>query len=475
MIRSFLLFLLLLLISSCSAGGASDDAAEGVVEDVEEASNGTAEGATKGAIEGSAANWTAEGIPDGKQPHGAVILVVDGLGASYVYPEHSAYALDGSPLGKAVLFNLTGRGARAIDVRVPVPETGQSHSTLVTGSSMADPDSLGPTIFDAARESGYLCLAVLERGDSLEMLKKQDAVLYLDDNSIHGAEPVPGFRGDAPEDLRSLLQAWRDRFAWYTSVSGTFGYSEYNRWAIDATSDIVDHFRGRPFLLLVNVGAADSAAHELGPEEYLKVVKALDAPLGNLTETCRRNGVLLVVTADHGMVFPGKKGKGGHASPKYAERLEALRVPLVFFGPGVEELNLGGRWAQVDIAPTVMSLLGIAQNATWEGRPMPIKESYSLRVVGAAGEVALYRDGVLVANSSEGPEHDFEGLSRGQYTVKAGGKTQEVLINGDQLIDLAEKGATQTQADIRKILGVILILAINLAGIALIIRILKKG
>jgi 2,3-bisphosphoglycerate-independent phosphoglycerate mutase len=458
MIRSILLFLFLLaLISSSSADEIADGAAKGV-----------AGGVAKGIAGG-----IAEGASRGEHPHGAVILVVDGLGASYVYPEHSAYALDGSPLGKAVLFNLTGGGARAIDVRVPVPETGKSHSVLVTGSTQADPDFLGPTIFDAARESGYLCLAVLERGDSLEMLKKQDAVLYLDDNSIHGAEPVPGFRGNVSEDLRSLLQAWRDRFAWYTSVYGTVGYSEYNRWGIDAASDLVAHLRGKPFFLLVNVGATDSAGHELGPEEYLKVAQALDAPIGNLTETCRRSGVLLVVTADHGMAFPGKKGRGGHASPKYAEQLEALRVPLVFFGPGVDELNLGARWSQVDIAPTVMSLLGISRNASWEGKSMPIKESYSLRVVGAPGEVALYRGEELVARSS-GQEHDFEGLPRGQYTVKAGGKSLDVLINGDQLVDLAERGSTQIQADTKKILGIILILAINLAGTLVIIRIIRK-
>ena len=437
MIRSFLLFLLLLQLYSCGAyGAAAEDA-----------------------------------------PHGAVILVVDGMGSSYVYPEHSDYALDGSPLGKAVLFNLTGSGARAIDVRVPVPETSKSHSVLVTGSSQAEPDLLGPTVFDAARESGYLCLAVLERGDSLQMLMEQDVVLYLDDNSIHGAEPVPGFRGDAPEDLRRRLQLqeWRDRFAWYTSAIGTAGYSEYNRWGLDVAADLVDHLKGRQFLMLVNVGAVDSAGHDLGADGYLKVIEALDAPLGNLTETCRRNGVLLVITADHGMAFPGKKGKGGHASPKYAERLESLRVPLVFFGPGIEELNLGGRWSEVDIAPTVMSLLGISRNATWEGCLMPIKESCSLRLVGAPGDVALYRSGVLTANSSEGPEHNFEGLSRGLYTVKADGKSLEVLVNGDQLIDLSETGSGQVPADTRTVLGIIAIVAINLIGIVLIIRILKKG
>jgi len=55
-------------------------------------------------------------------PTGAVILVVDGFGASYVYPEYTPYALDGSSLDKALLFNLTGEAARVLDVRVPVPE-----------------------------------------------------------------------------------------------------------------------------------------------------------------------------------------------------------------------------------------------------------------------------------------------------------------------------------------------------------------
>ncbi len=440
MIRSFLLFLFISLISCCCNACGVAAAAEDV-------------------------------------PHGAVILVVDGLGSSYVYPEQSAYALDGSQLDRSVLYNLTGGGARVIDVRVPVPETGKSHSVLVTGSSQAEPDFLGPTIFDAARERGYLCLAVLERGDSLQMLIEQDAFLHLDDNSIHGAEPIPGFRGSGsvPDDLQRRIQEWRDRFSWYTSAAGTTGYSEYNRWGLDAAADLVDHLKGRPFLMLVNVGAVDSAGHDFGVDGYLKVIEALDAPLGNLTKACRKNGVLLVVTGDHGMAFPSKKSKGGHASSKYAERLESLRVPLVFFGPGVEELNLGGRWSQVDIAPTVLGLLGIYRNTSWEGRSMPVKECCSLRVVGAPGDVALYRGGTLVARSGAGVKHNFEGLSRGLYVVKAGGKSLDVLVNGDQVVDLSEAGPGQVPADTRKVLGIIAIAAINLIGIALIIRILKKG
>lgn len=406
-------------------------------------------------------------------PAGAVILVVDGLGASYVYPEHSAYALDGTPLGGAVLFNLTGGGARAVDVRVPVPETSKSHSILVTGSSSTDPEALGPTIFDAAREKGYFCLAVLERGDSMAVLQEQDAVLYLDNNALHGAEPIPGFKEGVPQGLRSLFQEWRDRFADYTAMQGLAGYKGYNQWGLEAAADIVEHLAGRRFLMLVNVGAVDSAGQNLGIEGYLETVAALDAPLGKLAEACRKNGAILAVTADHGMSFPAAKGKGGHSAVKYAGRLESLRVPLVFLGPGVEELNLGGRWSEVDIAPSVLDLLGISRNLSAEGRSLPIKKSYSLRITGAPGAVSLSRDGKPLANASGDEVYNFRGLARGLYTIEGSGRSQEVLVNGDRVLDLAGKGADY--ADFRKILGLILILCINLTGILLIIRIWRKG
>ncbi|MHB8117216.1 MAG: alkaline phosphatase family protein [Methanothrix sp.] len=405
------------------------------------------------------------------EPDGAVILVVDGLGASYVYPEHRAYALDGSPIDGAVLFNLTGGGARAIDVRVPVPETTQSHSILITGNSGTDPDHLGPTVFDVARANCYLCLAVLERGDSMTVLQEMDGVLYLGDNALHGAQPIPGFRAGAPAGLRYRFQVWRDRFAQYAGPLGLAGYRGYNTWALDVAADTVQNLSGQHFLMLVNVGAVDSAGQNLGADGYRQTVQALDVPLGRLAEICRRNNVLLAVTADHGMVFPSETGKGGHSAEKYAAKPEALRVPLVFLGPGVEELNLGGRWSEVDIAPTVLSILNISGNLTKEGKSLPIRAGFDLRVTGAPAGLELWRDGAWLANGSAG-ECRFRGLPRGLYSLKADGKVWGVLVNGDAKMDLAEKAATS--GGMKKILGVILILAINLAGIALIIRIWRK-
>jgi len=405
------------------------------------------------------------------EPGGAVILVVDGLGASYVYPEHRAYALDGSAIEGAVLFNLTGGGARAVDVRVPVPETTKSHSVLISGDSRTNPDRLGPTIFDAARANGYLCLAILERGDAMPVLREMDGVLYLGDNALHGAEPIPGFRATAPAGLKYRFQAWRDRFARYAVPQGVAGYAGYNRWALDAAADTVQNLSGRHFLMLVNVGAVDSAGHNLGADGYREVVAALDAPLGRLAEICRQNNVLLAVTADHGMVFPLETGKGGHSADKYAARLEALRVPLVFLGPGVEELNLGGRWSEMDVAPTVLGILNISGNFTAEGKSLPIRAGFDLRVTGAPGALELWRDGARLAKGSAG-ECCFRGLPRGLYSLKAGGKEWAVLVNGDVEMDLAGKAAPES--DWKRIIGIILILAINLAGIAVIVRIWKK-
>ncbi|VVB71501.1 2,3-bisphosphoglycerate-independent phosphoglycerate mutase [uncultured archaeon] len=408
-----------------------------------------------------------------ERPAGAVIVVVDGLGASYVYPEFNAYALDGSPLGKAVLFNLTGSGARAVEVRVPVPETTKSHSVLITGNSETDPQYPGPTIFDAVRERGYLSLAVLERGDSMPVLQEMDAVLYLGDNSMHGAEPTAGFRESAPPGLRALFQEWRDRFTDYSAPAGLPGYAGYDAWALDAAADVVKNLSGQRFVMLVNVGAVDSAGQNLGADGYLQTVQALDAPLGRLAEACHRSDALLVVTADHGMCFPAAKGKGGHSANKYSSRLEALRVPLVFLGAGVEELNLAGRWLEMDTAPTVLSLLNISSNLMTDGKPLPIREGFDLRVTCAPSGMELWRGEERLANASGDDEYCFRGLERGAYTIKAGGKSWTAHVSGDTSMDLAGKAAPG--GEMKKIIGIILILAINLAGIAIIVRIWKKG
>jgi hypothetical protein len=90
----------------------------------------------------------------------------------------------------------------------------------------------------------------------------------------------------------------------------------------------------------------------------------------------------------------------------------------------------------------------------------------------APAGLALWRGDELLANGSAG-ECRFRGLPRGQYSLKAGGKEWAVLVNGDAAMDLTGKAAPQ--GDWKRIIGIILILAINLVEIAIIVRIWKKG
>ena len=354
---------------------------------------------------------------------------------------------------------------------MPVPETTRSHSVLVTGRADVEPERLGRTVFDAAREEGYLCLGLLQRGDAMPVLQEMDAVLYLDDNSLHGAEPILGYRAGAAVDLlHPIFQKWRDAFGRYTDELGVPGYIEYNAWALDAAADLVGNLSCRKFVMLVNAGGADSAGQDLGADGYRETVAALDEPLGKLAETCRRNHVLLVVTADHGMVFPGKEGKGGHSAEKYADRLEARRVPLVFLGPGVEELNLGGSWSQMDIAPTLLSLLNISAGLEGDGREMPVAESFRLAVSGAPEGLALWRGEERLAEGSAG-QCIFWGLSRGAYALRAGKEEWPVTVNGDVAMDLGRPGLGEGW---KRIIGVALILVINLVGMAVIVRIWRR-
>lgn len=414
-------------------------------------------------------------VSNEQRPAGAVLLVVDGFGASYVYPEHgySPYAIDGTPLGKTVLFNLTGDGARVLDIRARVPETLKSHSILVTGSEQADPQSLGRTIFDVGRENGYLSLAILQHGDFREMLKRPDGVLYFDNNSIYNAKASLSARKNLPADLRTALEKWRNAFPAYDAEHGTETYIGYNRWALDAASDIIEDLGDRPFLFMINVGAVDSAGQNLGQKGYLETIKGLDAPLGRLIETCLRHNAVLLVTADHGMSFPDEKGKGGHSAAKYSDRLESLRMPLIVFGPNVEEIHLGGIWFEEDIAPTILDLLDLSWNIS-SSRPLPIKDCCELLVTNASSEVSLYKDGKLLANASGDNSYIFKGLKMGLYTVSSAGKSLNICMNGDCSVSLASTAGANGN-DIRKIIGIIMIIAVNTIGVIIIRWIIKKG
>ncbi|MDD3317388.1 MAG: phosphoglycerate mutase, partial [Methanosarcina sp.] len=129
-------------------------------------------------------------------PQGAVVLIVDGLSAPFIYPELTPYSLDGAILKKAELENLpkmSKESARILELRAPQTFTEGGHSVLVTGNPGANSELVSfkdATIFDILHREGYLCIGVMERGDSWSICAEQDVILRDKNNSIKNIEMV---------------------------------------------------------------------------------------------------------------------------------------------------------------------------------------------------------------------------------------------------------------------------------------------
>ncbi|WP_170223029.1 sulfatase-like hydrolase/transferase [Nonomuraea turkmeniaca] len=91
---------------------------------------------------------------------------------------------------------------------------------------------------------------------------------------------------------------------------------------------------------------------------YYSAITAVDAQIGRIVGALDRLGLrqntIIVVTSDHGDLL-GAHGLRAKQSP-YAE---AVRVPMVINGPGVPASRPTGLLGLVDLAPTLLGLLGL--------------------------------------------------------------------------------------------------------------------
>jgi arylsulfatase A-like enzyme len=134
--------------------------------------------------------------------------------------------------------------------------------------------------------------------------------------------------------------------------------------------------RERPDLATVNRLATYGHLEEIEPamlraiqDVYDTEVAAVDAAIGRLLTALEGRGLLadsvVVVTADHGEEFKDH-GLMGHDFTLYEE---VIRVPLIVVSPrtrapAVRQEVVG----LVDVAPTLLELVGAAPPATFEGR-----------------------------------------------------------------------------------------------------------
>ncbi len=419
-------------------------------------------------------------LKDIHRPESAILFIVDGLSSSYFYPELTPYGVDGLEISKAVTGNLTF-GARLLDIRTLIPSTGQAHSVIFTGFSGANEEIVGypdATIYDITRRHGFVNLAVMEKGDFQTLRDEQDIILFAENNSID--EPLISIQANkAPSGVFELMHDWKVKLPEYIEKKkGIEKYSAYNKWGIDAANALAGYMKKnhptQRFLLTVNVGAIDSGGHNLGEDDYYRLIEDLDRDMYSLYTTANENNIALFFTADHGMSFAAKNARrGGHASGKYATKLESLRVPLVIMSSNTVTGIIEGKYNQSDIAPTLMSVLDLPNSLAYaDGKNINVK-NYASIFVKADREysVSLWNNGQKVSETS-GSELIFAGLPLDtNYTIKAvsADKTHEerLFLDSDKLVRFdSGKGL-----DLRGIVAIILILVVIIGGLLIIKRI----
>ncbi|MGP8320269.1 MAG: sulfatase-like hydrolase/transferase [Methanosarcinaceae archaeon] len=443
-------------------------------------------------------------------PDGAVILIIDGLGSPYIYPELIPYAIDGTVLDKAVVHNISqiaNDSARVIDIRAPRTYTEAGHSVIVTGNRDADAEVVSypyATIYDMAHENGYLAIAVLERGDFYEMCAEQDIVAYDETNSINNPTIKIAMNKhidvDVPQAVIEVMELSaknaHDYVDRYPESSGK-QYDAYNRWALNTAGDIIRSMNysapEQKYILTINAGAVDSSGHYRRNSGYIENIEGIDPAIMPLFELCIENNLAFILTADHGMAFAADNTRGGHQSEKYSITSEAQMIPFIVHAPNVEKSIINGEYGQEDIAPTILAILDIPNGLLFvDGSDIGLKDYVNIKVdVPFISDVELMHDGMTIASASGDDEYLFLGIEPGvNYTVHMGdpdnvgqsvknySKKQEVFAVADMIIEfepqIVASGNNGTSRNTRHLVGGILILLINAIGLVIIVRILKK-
>jgi hypothetical protein len=453
------------------------------------------------------ANSIAE-IGPVNSPHGAVILIIDGLSSCYIYPEYTPYAIDGSVLEKAdvpKMQEIFGNNCRILDVTVPQTFTEGGHSVIATGYSKADSEltgSSGSTIFDIAHDYDYLTFAIMEKGDSYGFCSKQNVVMHDTENSIN--EPgivietnmltdstAKSISLDITELMQSHSSMLQKKLNQYPEGS-IERYNEYNIWAIEAGIDVIEYMKKeypeQNYILTINAGAVDSAGHYKKNSGYVSCIEGIDNASYSLYETCLKNNLAFVLTGDHGMAFPTDDSKGGHQAEKYSVMTESQKVPLVIAANDIENVVVGGILKQEDIAPTILEVLNIPGKLRLaDGEVIELKNYANIEaIIPEEGELTLsrndevlFRDNVRENIALQGLEPDieyvltFKPLSNPDNTVQ-----QSFFAESDNSVSLLtseqHSKSDKSYQNPRYITGGILIVAVNLIGLLLIRKVLKE-
>jgi arylsulfatase A-like enzyme/Flp pilus assembly protein TadD len=286
-----------------------------------------------------------------------VLITIDTCRADALEPYGS------NRLGSPIATGLATHGTRFDNAFAQVPLTLPSHASLLTGlypdqhgvwnngAYFLKPDAL--TLAEILRERGYRTAAfvgswILNRHSGVD----QGFTEFADVTSGNGGTSAAGLERRADAVVRDAL-------AWTASKDVA---PPYFLWM-----HLYDpHWPWEPPPTLVPPGTTDRRLR------YEAEVAHADRAVGELLRGLRDRGLLrrtlVVLTADHGESL-GEHGESTHGYYIYDA---VMRVPLVLWGPGLvprgrvvaEPVEL------IDVAPTLLSLLGGAPADSMAGRDL---------------------------------------------------------------------------------------------------------
>jgi hypothetical protein len=119
-----------------------------------------------------------------------------------------------------------------------------------------------------------------------------------------------------------------------------------------------------PDFTMIHLGDVDGVGHVLGwgSPDQIRAIERIDRELGPFLERARATGsgrLAVLVTSDHG-------GSGRHHGG--AEPVD-FRIPWILWGDGIPARTIEERVSILDVAPTVLELLGIPVPPSWPGKP----------------------------------------------------------------------------------------------------------
>lgn len=162
-----------------------------------------------------------------------------------------------------------------------------------------------------------------------------------------------------------------------------------NSWGVDESLtirnllEVIDSFGDQPYFAVYGTGVPHnpylcSREHEENPLDddrarYLRALGYMDERIRELVDGLAGRGLaentLLVIITDHGEAFHQHPASLSHGMKVYDEM---TRVPVVFLGPQVAGLRrvVQQTTSHVDLAPTILSLLGMEAPCTMKGRDL---------------------------------------------------------------------------------------------------------